>query len=148
MPPGTQEAAQWTLEVQPTPTPATVGQLVQFAVALNQDGQVFPHATWVAIEARHVEDDKVVFRTTMSASDGQTSPRLQFFDGAPHTVAVTARPANGDDTTVTPLQTVVALDVVSVHPPVAVKIRTMALLLSVLVVGMVVGFFLPRTGKG
>ncbi len=46
-----------------------------------------------------------------------------------------------------PLTAVLALDVVAMHPPLAVQIRMMALLLGVLVGGMVVGFFVPRTYK-
>lgn len=145
---GSQEDATWTLAVRPTPASATVGQLVQFTVVLSKDGRVFPQPTQVSIEAYHVEDNKMVFQATTYAPDGQTSQHLQFFDGAPHTVMVTARPAAGDHAIVAPLQAVVEMDVRGVHPPTAVKIRTLALLLSVLVVGMVVGFFLPGTGKG
>lgn len=145
---GSQGDAAWRLEVRPTPVSATVGQLVQFTIVLSKDGKVFPQPTQVSIEAHHVEDDNRVFQATTYAPDGRTLQHLQFFDGAPHTVIVTARPANGDATTVAPLQAVVEMDVQGVHPPMAIKLRTLALLLSVLVVGMVVGFFLPGTGKG
>jgi len=48
---------------------------------------------------------------------------------------------------VAPLTAVLSLDVVALHPPVAVQIRMMAILLGVLVVGMVVGFCVPRLSK-
>lgn len=147
-PQGAQGDSGWGLAVSLPPAPASVGQLVPFTMILSKNGQVFPHATRLSIEVRHVEEDRVVFQATMYAPDGQTLQRLQFFDGAPHTMTVTAQPADADDTTMAPLQAVFPINVVGVHPPVAVKIRTLALLLGMLVVGMVVGFFLPRTGKG
>jgi hypothetical protein len=141
-------AAAWTLEVHPTPAQAMVGQLVQFSITLNKDGKVFAHPTRVLIDVHHVEDDKTVLQATTYAPDGRTAPLLQFFDGAPHTVTVTAQPVEADDTPAVPLQAVVAMDVVAMHPPMAVKIRTLALLLSVLVAGMVGGFFVPCRWKG
>jgi hypothetical protein len=46
-----------------------------------------------------------------------------------------------------PLTITLELDVRALHPPMAVKIRLMALLLMVLVSGMAVGFFFPRRHK-
>ena len=147
-PQGGEGAAAWTLEVRPTPAQAMVGQPVQFTITLHKDGQVLPRPMRVLIDVHHVEENKAVLQATAYAPDGQITPRLQFFDGAPHTVTVTAQPVAGDDLPAVPLQAVVAMDVVAMHPPMAVQIRTLALLLSVLVVGMVVGFFVPIRRKG
>jgi hypothetical protein len=140
-PPGVERGAVWTLDVRPTPASATVGQLVQLAIVLSRNAQVFPHATRLAIEVRHVEDDTVVFQASPYAPHGRAVQRLQFFDGAPHTVTVTAYPADADNAPLTPLQAVVPINVAALHPPLAVKIRTLVLLLSVLVAGMMAGFF-------
>lgn len=139
--------AEWTLEARPTPASATVGQLVQFTIVLYKDGKVFPQPTRVSFEAHHVEDKRLVFQATTTAPAGQISQHLQFFDGAPHTVLVTARPAAGDANPATPLQAVLEMEVQGVHPPTRVQLRTLALLLSVLLVGMAVGFFLPGRKK-
>ena len=45
----------WELEVQASPIPATVGQLVQFAIWLRKEGAIFPGLTEVHIEAVHRE---------------------------------------------------------------------------------------------
>jgi hypothetical protein len=40
------------------------------------------------------------------------------------------------------------MDVEGIHPPMAVQARTLALLLGVVVIGMVAGFFLPSRREG
>jgi hypothetical protein len=146
--PDVQEAAGWRLEVRPPATHTRVGQLVPFTIVLSKNGQVLPSATRLSLEVRHVEDDKVVFQATTYEPDGESVQRLQFFDGAPHTVTVTAQARDAEGALVTPLPVVVPMQVQGVHPPVAVQIRTLALLLGVLILGMMVGFFVPRWGTG
>ncbi len=135
-----QGEADWALEIRPTPAQATVGQMVRFDVALRKDGHIFPETTQVAIRFHHVEDDKTMFQTTTRAHHGQSAQSFQFFDGAPHTVTVTAQPLDREG--VAPLQAVFEMDVEGLQPPMAVKIRTLVLLLGVLAVGMAAGFFL------
>lgn len=142
-----QAPAGWSLAVQATPEQATVGEPVQLAIALKKDDKIFAAPMQVSIDIQHLEDDQAVFRTQAMAPNGATSLRFQFFDGAPHAVTVTARPV--EDMTFTkdvlPLRAVLDVDVTAVHPPLGVKLRIMALLIGVLVVGMLVGgFILPH----
>jgi hypothetical protein len=133
----------WELEVQASPIPATVGQLVQLAMWLRQDGALFPGLTDVHMEVVHQEEAHTVLETHMQARQGYTRQSLQLYDGAPHTVSVTVRPVAVEGNAVAPLTATLGLEVVALHPPLAVKIRMMAILLGVFVVGMAGGFFLP-----
>jgi hypothetical protein len=92
-----------------------------------------------------VEDDKAVFETTTRAPTGSSFQRLQFFDGAPHTVTVTAQPVGQEQ--MTPLRAAFEMEVEGLQPPMAVKIRTLCLLIGILVVGMAAGFFLLGSSK-
>ena len=116
----------WAFQVRPQPATATVGQLVELTLALT-------HA--------HQEEEKVVFRTTLHTQGGTLTPQLQFFDGAPHRLTVTARPDTGAAPTVAPLTVTQDLEVTALHPPLGVQLRLLLLLLGVLVIGMAVGFF-------
>ena len=140
-----QGEAGWVLDVRTTPPHATVGQLLQFDVVLSKDGTVFPDATQTTLLLHHVEDDKAVFETTIHAQTGASSQRFQFFDGAPHMVTITAKPADQEQGP--PLQAVFEMEVEGLQPPMAVKIRTLLLLIGVLVVGMAAGFFLLGSSK-
>ncbi|MGQ4808435.1 hypothetical protein NKDENANG_01817 [Candidatus Entotheonellaceae bacterium PAL068K] len=132
--------AGWLLTVRPTPPRATVGHLVQFDIVLSKDGTVFPDATQMTLLIHHVEDDNAVFHTTTRARHGRAAQSFQFFDGAPHTVSVTAQPA--DSKAGAALRVAFAMHVEGRQPPMAVKLRTLVLLLGVLGVGMVAGFCL------
>jgi hypothetical protein len=137
----------WELEVQASPVPATVGHLVQCAIWLRQNGEVFPGTMEVWLEVVNQEDDRTVLGTRLLTPQGYTSQSLQLYDGAPHTVTIAVRPVGGEEESIAPLTAVLDLDVVALHPPVAVQVRTMAILLGVLVLGMVVGFCVPRFSK-
>jgi hypothetical protein len=134
----------WLLNIRTTPTHATVGQLLQFDVVLSKDGTVFPEATQTTLLLHHVEDDKAVFETTTRAQTGASSQRFQFFDGAPHTVTISAQPVGQGQV---PLQAVFEMEVEGLHPPMAIKIRTLFILIGVLVIGMAAGFFLLGSSK-
>jgi hypothetical protein len=141
-----QAPAGWSLEIQATPEQATVGEPVQLAIALKKDDKIFTAPMQVSLDIHHLEDDKAVFHTQTLAADGATSLRFQFFDGAPHTVTVTARPIEdmAFAQEAPPLRAVLGMEVMAIHPPLPVKLRTLALLIGVLVVGMLVGgFVLP-----
>jgi hypothetical protein len=133
----------WALEVQASPLPATVGQLVQLAIWLRKEGAIFQGLTDVHIEVVHREEAHTLLETHMQARQGHTLQSLQFYDGAPHTVNVTVRPVAGEVSEVAPLAATLGLEVVALHPPLAVQIRMMAILLGVFVAGMAGGFFLP-----
>lgn len=138
----------WTLSVRTTPPQGIVGKLVRFDIDLSQKGGIPSDAdsAEIAMVMHHVEDDKAVFETAVYTRQGHASEQFQFFDGAPHTVTVTAKPGGAVD--VNPLQVHFDMDVEGIHPPTAIKVRTIALLLGVMVVGMAAGFFLPSRREG
>jgi hypothetical protein len=117
--------------------------MVQLAIELRKDGELFPGLMEVALEVVNQEDTHVVLETHILARQGQTVQNFQCYDGAPHTITVTVRPIDRTESDGAPLTAMLALDVTALHPPMAVKLRMMALLLGVLVGGMVVGFFVP-----
>jgi hypothetical protein len=135
----------WELEIYSGPMPATVGHVVQLAIWLRKDGEVFPGMTEVAIAVANLEEGQTVVETHILARQGHTAQSLQIYDGGLHTIAVTVRPVGGEASDWAPPPAVLSVDVVALHPPLAVQIRMMAILLGVLVGGMVVGFFVPRT---
>jgi hypothetical protein len=137
----------WALQVNSTPAYGTVGKEVRFDVRLTKDGEAFAEETGLAMELHHIEDDKPIFKTKILAPKGETSQRLQFFDGAPHRVMITAQPANPARTGEPPLQAAFDMEVNAIHPPMAVKLRTLALFIGVLTIGMVVGWFCPVRRK-
>jgi hypothetical protein len=103
--------------------------------------------TDVALEVANLEDARMVLWSAVRTPAGQTTQRLQLFDGAPHAVTITARPVGEGYSEAVALTAVLYLDVQTLHPPLGVKIRLMALLLGVLVSGMVIGFFFPKQHK-
>jgi hypothetical protein len=128
--------------------PATVGHLIQLAIWLRKDGEVFPGMTEVSIAAVNLlEEAQTVVETHILARQGHTSQSLQLYDGALHTIAVTVRPVGGEASGAALPTAVLNVDVLALHPPLAVQIRMMVILLGVLVLGMAVGFFVPYTYK-
>lgn len=138
----------WTLSIQASPTPATVGQLVDLTLMLHRDEQVFPWAVEMSLVAVHQEAGHTVLSTHLRTPQGRNVQRLQFYDGAPHTVTVTARPVGEAFQSVSTLTARLDLDVVARHPPVQVTVKTMALLLGVFMGGMAGGFFCPWFSRG
>jgi hypothetical protein len=135
----------WELEIHSSPMPATVGDLLQLALWLCKDGEVFPGMTEVSIEAVNLlEEAQTVMETRILARQGHTSQSLQLYDGGLYTIAVTVRPVDGEASDAALPTAVLSVDVLALHPPLAVQIRMMGILLGVLVVGMVGGFFLPH----
>jgi hypothetical protein len=141
-----QGAQGWRLAVDATPMPATVGQLLNFAIWLRQNGTLWPGAMTVALAVVDQESGATVLENELTTPQGHTVQGLQVYDGAPHTVILTARPM-GAAQDIAPLTATVDLAVIAPHPPMAVKLRMMAILLGVLVAGMVVGFLVPRVYK-
>lgn len=139
----TQGENGWALQVDSTPAQGTVGQQVRFDIALTKDGEVSTEETALSLELHHIEDDKNIFKTNILTPHGKTSQHLQFFDGAPHQVTITAHPVNRAQAFAQPLQTAFEMEVNGIHPPMGVKLRTLAVFMGVLVIGMVVGWFCP-----
>ncbi len=142
-----QGADGWELEVRPQPPSATVGQLLELAIELRKDGVVVEDSTDVLVAVSSQENDQEILRTSLRLRSGQTTQRLQIFDGAPHTITVTAGPATAQEHGVAPLTVAFGIDVQALHPPMAVKLRVLGLLAGVLLLGMAVGFFFPRSDK-
>jgi hypothetical protein len=137
----------WTLEVQANPVPVTVGHLVQFAIWLRQNGEVFPGMTEMSLEVYNEDDAEEVMATHLHAPQGHATPSLQLYDGAPHTATITVQPVLGGEAKVAPLKAALRLEVIALHPPLSIQLRMMAILLGVLLVGMAVGFFVPWTSR-
>ncbi len=140
-------AQGWTLQVDTTPAQGTVGEQVRFDIVLTKDGEVFQNETQMSIELHHIEDNQPIFKTAIYAPTGETSQQLQFFDGAPHQVMIAAQPASHVPVVQKPLQAIFQMDVQGLQPPLIVKLRTLALFIGVLTVGMVVGWFVPVKRK-
>jgi hypothetical protein len=137
----------WALQVNSTPAQGTVGKQVRFDMVLTKEGEVYAEATELSLELYHIEDGKPIFKTALLTPTGETSQQLQFFDGAPHRVMITAHAAHPDRAAEKPLQAVFEMEVNGIHPPLGVKLRTLALLIGALTIGMVVGWFCPLGSK-
>ena len=137
----------WALQVDSTPAEGMVGQPVRFDISLTKDSEALAEETELTVELHHIEDGKPIFKTKLLAPEGRTSQALQFFDGAPHHVVIAARAANHQGGSAPLLKAEFDMEVHGIHPPMAIKLRTMALLIGVLVVGMVAGWFCPLGSK-
>jgi len=101
--------------------------------------------TEVSIAAVNLlEEAQTVVETRILARQGYTAQSLQLYDGGLYTIAVTIRPVDGEASGVALPTALLSVDVLALHPPLAVQLRMMAILLGVLVIGMAVGFFWPR----
>jgi hypothetical protein len=134
----------WEFEIHASPEPATVGHLVQLDLWLHKDGTVFPGMSEVSIAVANLEAGQPVVETHLLARRGHTTQSLQLYDGGLHAIAVTVRPVGGEANGWAPPMVVLNVDIVALHPPLAVQLRRMAMLLGVLLGGMVVDFFVPR----
>ena len=103
--------------------------------------------TKVTTAVTSLEEGQTVVETSIRARQGHTVQSLQLYDGAPHTIAVTVRPVGSDARGWIPPTAVLNVDVVALPPPFTVQLKMLAILVGVLVVGMVVGFCVPRTYK-
>jgi hypothetical protein len=138
----------WELEIHTSPEPATVGELVQLDLWLRKDGAVFPGTTKVAVTVTSLEAGQTVVETHVLAREGQTTQRLQLYNGGWHAIAVTVHPAGGAPHGWVPPTVVLNVDVVALPPPLAVQLKMTAMVLGVLAVGMAVGVFVPRLALG
>ena len=111
--------------------PVLTGQL------LDSSGAAVENVTYV-ITAYHLEDEKDMTKISFLAPDGTFSWSYQFFDGAPHRLTVAAAPAEGGSR-FDSLQVESEIEVFGFGPPLAVKIKTTAYLLLVVLAGMIVG---------
>jgi hypothetical protein len=120
-----------------TPGRGAVGTLNSIAVRLtNPDGT--PASGEATLVAWHLEDEMTVYRFHLPVgADGVARLKVQFFDGAEHELRLTARTRDGREVTLrTPIE------VEGFSPPLWLKLRVLTLLLSVVAVGLVLGFWL------
>ncbi len=123
---------------------ATVGQVAYLVLRLERGG-VPVSGTVFDLSFDHIEDDKEVFATSSGRSiDGTWIWGQQFFDGAEHRVHISATAPNGES-----LATEMTVAVQGISPPAGSIVRSMAILLFVVAVGMVAGYwFGVRAGGG
>ena len=123
---------------------ATVGQVAYLVLRLERGG-IPVSGTVFDLSFNHIEDDKEVFSTSSGRSiDGTWVWGQQFFDGAEHRVHIKATAPNGES-----LATEMTVAVQGISPPAGSIVRSMAILLFVVAVGMIAGYwFGVRAGAG
>jgi hypothetical protein len=117
-----------------------VGHLLQLALWLRKDEEVFPGMMEVSTVAVNLEEAQTVVQTHILARQGYTSQSLQLYESVPHTIAVTARPVGGEASGWSLPTVGLSVDVMAGSTPLAVQIRMMAIGLGAIAGGMAVGF--------
>jgi hypothetical protein len=123
---------------------ATVGQLASLKVKLTnrQTNQPVTNAIFT-IKAIQLEDHWVAFaHNAIPNAQGEATWQQQFFDGAPHTIEVTA--SSTAQPTFQPLQVAKEIEVEGVAPPLWIRLLSLAYLTGILLVGVLVGFWFKR----
>ncbi|MCR9141830.1 MAG: hypothetical protein NXI24_06230 [bacterium] len=120
---------------------ATVGDIAYLVLRLERGGRPVRGAQF-QLSFDHIEDDKLVFETNSGATDGSWVWGQQFFDGAQHRVRILARERSGGEAL--DAQFVVAVEGLS--PPAGSIFRSLFLLLSVVALGMVAGYWFGVRG--
>jgi len=101
----------------------------------------------VKINAHHIEDNKTMLHTEFVAVDGSFSFDNHFFDGAEHNLTFTAEPTAASSIRFETVSTEFPVEVVGVHPPTDVKVKTMIFLLGIIALGMVLGVITAKSLK-
>jgi hypothetical protein len=122
-----------------TPGRGRVGTLNTVEVKLSTtDGNPVPGE--VTLVAWHVEDEKPVYTLHLPVKDRPAQVQMQFFDGAEHELRLEA--TTSDKATVS-LRIPIVVEALA--PPFWLKIRIFVILMSVVVMGLLIGF---RLGVG
>jgi uncharacterized membrane protein YciS (DUF1049 family) len=125
---------------------ATVGQLAKLQVSLI-DTQTQQPVTDVAlrIQAKPEADEWVAFAYQgVPDQSGKFIWQQQFFDGAPHTVAVEVAPQVGSKRQFQPFQVAQTIDVEGVAPPLWIRLISLAYLTTCVGVGLLLGLWLQQ----
>jgi hypothetical protein len=101
--------------------------------AKDSQGLWIPDTVFV-VGIRHIEDDKLVFFTSLLGKDGKAQLRFQFFDGAEHEIRVMAGNAQGQ------VQLSRVVEVEALHPPLLTKIKTTFYFVGIMLIGILAGF--------
>lgn len=119
-----------------SPGSGAVGTLNEIAVRLTTaEGR--PAVGHVTVEAIHLEDETPVYRFELPLeADGTARVSVQFFDGAEHELRFTAHAADGRN-----LAWQVPIAVKGFAPPLSVKLRSLAILLAPVALGLFVGLW-------
>ena len=133
-------------DLQATLTIAEGGGRVGALTTLNvelADSNGTPVDGNVTVTAWHIEDDLPVYNFYLPTEEGATAFKVQFFDGAEHDVRVEATTPGGQTIALS-----TPIEVEGFPPPMGTMIRSLLLLLSMVFVGLLVGFwFGARPGQ-
>ena len=154
-PPAAQTAlGATTLRAASRPRRPRVGTLARLEATLEHDG-IAARATRFWIEIENTESDTTTFRGRFDAPDGHLDWRHQFFDAAPHRVAIRATaleeppgsgmaPAGGGGPTPPSpppfIETELYLSVEGVEPPLSLRLRLLGFLVAAVAVAMTLGY--------
>lgn len=127
-----------TANVTLSPGTGRVGTMNTVRVQV-QDSAGNPLPAQVTVEAWHLEDEYTVYRFNLNIPDGETTLRMQFFDGAPHDLRFFITTADG-----TSFKLNTPIDVVGLAPPLYIKLRVLGFLLLPVLLGLVGGIWWGR----
>jgi uncharacterized membrane protein YciS (DUF1049 family) len=125
---------------------ATVGKLATLQVGLidTKTQQPVTDVT-LRIKAKPEADEWVAFAYQgVPDRTGKFTWQQQFFDGAPHTVAVEVAPQVGSKRQFQPFQVAQTIDVEGVAPPLWIRLISLAYLTGCVVLGLLLGLWLQR----
>jgi hypothetical protein len=122
---------------------ARVGELANFEGKFdNIDQKQGPFE--VLFSAVRLEDGAQILSMKNRSLDGSYKFAMQFFDGAEHEVTVSLiNPTTGSVIT----EKKIKVEVQAFHPPMFIKIKTLAFLIIIIAIGMVAGVKATRFGK-
>lgn len=141
------QTGSYQLIIEYDPTQAFVGKLIPFNIRLlnNQQPDVLPFTT--QIQAYHLEDDKMIFDGTFTSKKEEFADAsryeyvlaIQFVDGAPTRVRFQITTSTG-----VLLEVEEVINVIGIQPPLLVKLKTVAIFVGVIFLGMLTGFLIPQ----
>lgn len=125
---------------------ASVGQPAKLAVQVINTTTGQPAEDVILnIQATQAEDEWVAFAYQgVTDAKGQLMWEQQFFDGAPHKVAVDVSPQPQATRQFSPLRVAKEIEVEGVAPPLQVRLIVLAYFTSIIVLGLVIGLQLRR----
>ncbi len=113
----------------------TVGKLSNLYGILKSKNNIFP--VLYKIEVQNIEHQETVFRAQTISIDGHLNWKYQFFDGSPHKIFISLF----DSKNHLILSDFFIQEVEAVEPPLFSIVRSMILLLSITLLGIVMGYF-------
>jgi hypothetical protein len=129
---------------------ATVGQLAQLQVRVVDAKTQQPITdAMLKVTTTQLENKWVAFAHTGGLDPAGTfSWQQQFFDGAPHNIAVEVAPRANAARQFQPFQVAQTIAVEGVAPPLPVRLIALAYFTGIVILGFLVGFKLPKRSTG